>query len=819
MRNIFVVLTLGILLAGSLTAQIIFSEDFSDNSAGWTLGTDWQIGPATTSAGHSNGNPDPATDNTPTADNGVAGVVIGGNVPVSVHPFYYITSPPINTSTYVGTMNLYYHRWLNSDYTPYMQNNVEVFDGSSWIVIWQSGGAPNITDNAWTPMSHDITAYKNAALQVRFGFELGSSGAYTVSGWNLDDVAIGTPLPGFDVVQNGPAPTAQVVEDAQGPNNDGLVIADVSFANGTTAAWTLTAITFSQTGTMDGSVDINFLGLYEDSNGNGVYDDPATDLLATGMAGTTFTAANGDYTAIPTNTNVPASTTRRFFLVAKLSGSASFGETLGATVTAVNATGGSGSLNGVPTSNGVEALQVSTPVLDIVHVGPAATATVLADSQGTGGNGELLAELVVTSENDSWTVTDLTFSAVGTADEQTAISSIALYEDTNANGLFDDPATDHLATAAAGTSFDAPDGDYVATLTATASTFTFGQSKRFFLMATLSGLAVTAETLRVNVTAATHTGTRGGTEDLSAGTAVVDALVIDAGYVIASLSPANSASATVSGGMAATHTLAAFRFTAFGSSDTLNDITLTTSGTGDWVNDLDPTTGVELYVDDGNAMFDGSDTLVFSGGGAANVVATLTTPVALPAGTPIDIWVRVSLLATAGASPASTFICEIASASDLTTTSGNVFVASMPLSSNTLSVLDFGVTAFAPLTDAAAGGAAITIDGMGFTAPVSVTIGGVTCPGTAVIGAGGTQITGLTVPAGSGQNLPITVWSGGLSLTLVDSFSYPTPKSGSSDGGKDDDSGCVANTGNPAFALWLLLLAIPALVWIRRRAA
>ncbi|WP_196811806.1 S8 family peptidase, partial [Dolichospermum circinale] len=77
-----------------------FSDDFANNSKGWTLGTEWQIGAATASTGHVYGNPDPGTDNTPTADNGVAGVVIGGNASTAaLHDFYYLTSPVINTST------------------------------------------------------------------------------------------------------------------------------------------------------------------------------------------------------------------------------------------------------------------------------------------------------------------------------------------------------------------------------------------------------------------------------------------------------------------------------------------------------------------------------------------------------------------------------------------------------------------------------------------------------------------------------------------------------------------------------------------------
>jgi hypothetical protein len=175
---------------GMSTITIYFAEDFASNAAGWTLGSEWQIGPAMTSPPAGCGNPDPAQDHSNTADNGIAGVVIGGSAQTTIHPTDYVTSPVIDTSLVAGPLILSYHRWLNSDYTPYMQNFVEVFDGTSWVVVWQSGSSPGVQDSAWSPQFHDITAYKNANMQVRFGFLVGSSGVFTCSQWNVDDVLV-----------------------------------------------------------------------------------------------------------------------------------------------------------------------------------------------------------------------------------------------------------------------------------------------------------------------------------------------------------------------------------------------------------------------------------------------------------------------------------------------------------------------------------------------------------------------------------------------------------------------------------------------------
>lgn len=171
-----------------------FSEDFSDNSAGWTLDTEWEIGVATAHIPTYDPpfSSDPGTDVTGLGDNGVAGVVLGGEYDVSAtHGYYYLTSPVVNASNVSGTLDFGYFRWLNSDYPSFVTNIVEVFDGVTWVILWQQ---PNdglfINESSWTFYNFDITPYANANLQVRFGFNIGGIGAGDAGGWNLDDVSI-----------------------------------------------------------------------------------------------------------------------------------------------------------------------------------------------------------------------------------------------------------------------------------------------------------------------------------------------------------------------------------------------------------------------------------------------------------------------------------------------------------------------------------------------------------------------------------------------------------------------------------------------------
>jgi hypothetical protein len=184
-------LSLLCLVAAATPAQVFLAEAFNDNSAGWTLGPEWGIGPAMASSGHQYGGPDPSWDADGKLGGGVAGVVIGGNAQASLglHGFYYLESPAIDC---VGATNLVfrYDRWLNSDYLPNMENRIDVWNGTTWVNLWSTGGAPGVTDSAWTHHSFNIGAHANAALKIRFGFDVAGLNVVIVSSWNVDNVRI-----------------------------------------------------------------------------------------------------------------------------------------------------------------------------------------------------------------------------------------------------------------------------------------------------------------------------------------------------------------------------------------------------------------------------------------------------------------------------------------------------------------------------------------------------------------------------------------------------------------------------------------------------
>jgi hypothetical protein len=169
----------------------LFHEDFEDNVQGWTLGPDWEIGPAQASnCGLQCPGNDPAEDHTDTDDNGIAGVLIGGCPSNAQHDDYCIESPTIDTSGEQGDVWLTFWRHLHSDYPPYFTPSVQVSDGNGWQEVYASACCDCANDNQWTEQAYEVTAYKGPNFRVRFCYKSENAGSYTGGGWNIDDVTV-----------------------------------------------------------------------------------------------------------------------------------------------------------------------------------------------------------------------------------------------------------------------------------------------------------------------------------------------------------------------------------------------------------------------------------------------------------------------------------------------------------------------------------------------------------------------------------------------------------------------------------------------------
>ena len=253
--------------------------------------------------------------------------------------------------------------------------------------------------------------------------------------------------------------------------------------------------------------------------------------------------------------------------------------------------------------------------------------------------------------------------------------------------------------------------------------------------------------------------------------------------------------------------VAAFRFSAAGGNVDLTGLTLTVSGNGDWLNDLDPATGVSLWLDDGDGVFDElADTEIHAGPPSTPTVAmTLASPVAIADGSAVDFWVALRVLAAAGSSLPEYFGVEIASTADVQTSPTVVVSFGTPGPvSNALGVIVYFVSTFEPLSGW--GNDPITITGSGFTLPLTVSIGGKLATGTPVIDPTGTTVTGLVapqfVPPEKDRVVPIVI-STGLLGPVTAPHTY-VQKRDPSLGKCSGSCPCSANSTNPWLPIALL---------------
>lgn len=180
-----------LLAAAMAPAQVLFHDEFNSNAAFWTLGPQWAIGPTVPSScgaiGPGAPSQDPGSDADGKAGGGVAGVVLGGCTGTPLHGYYYLVSPPIDT-TGSTSLRLEFDRHLTSDYPPYMDSVVDVWNGAAWINIFSTpyGG---IYDSNWVHVSYNISLFSNPALRVRWGYA-SYLGALSVAGWSIDNVRV-----------------------------------------------------------------------------------------------------------------------------------------------------------------------------------------------------------------------------------------------------------------------------------------------------------------------------------------------------------------------------------------------------------------------------------------------------------------------------------------------------------------------------------------------------------------------------------------------------------------------------------------------------
>jgi len=640
------------------------------------------------------------------------------------------------------------------------------------------------------------------------------------TGYLGGDFASGSVITGFGLIffYNGPDTISVVDNDATGTMGEGELLLDFTvFA--INENWTMSDINFRASGTGNDGLAYADLALYEDVNANGRFDGPGTDTLATNGLGA-FASDNGLYTATLANPATAANTNRRFFLYGNLAGTASYGDTFFAEVeSAVATTAGVGQIVNLPTQAS-NALEIDEGRLIVTMIGPTAANPINANSVGSLGYGEVLADFTVECKNDAYTVNSIDLKASGTGDDARDLQSLTLYEDTNGNGAFDGASVDQRATAMGASAFSIDNGVYQAVLGN--QQLTLNQTRRFFLLASFGGTARADETFTVTVSAINATPVVGGTIS-GVPTMTSAGVIIAPSAVTVRNSPFAPSGTTLFAGTAQTHVLGAFRMEASNDTATINGFTLTLNGTGTWNLDLAQSNGVQVWLDDGNGSFDAAaDELLFSGTGQAPSIPCLfSMPLIVPNSTFVDFFVVINILPSAGGSIPDTFSASIAQTLDVNAGAGTAVARGMPEPvTGTVNVLDFRVTTISPLSDFVEGESPMTLVGSGLLKVTALRIGGIPCGGTPVHAADGTSITGFRVPRGKGSGLAIELTTDYLgTITLNQKFNYLGARPITGGGSSSVSVGtCAQNEfgGN----LWLLLAPLAAMaLFLRRREA
>lgn len=621
--------------------------------------------------------------------------------------------------------------------------------------------------------------------------------------------------PTFTFTDNSP----QQVEEVFPGDSDVLIQAfEVDYPDG--PAQTLDIINIRATGT---GHDVNHLvnvRLVNDANGNGIFDAGDT-VLATDSYSLDNGSISFDLTAEP-----PFSPpeTRNYLVLYDIDNSAPHGATFGSYMQFAVAQLPDSSLPiNVPSVLGTAGVVILANVLDVDLVGPTTPVSVGAADTGPTNDGLLIADVTLTPPvGYSWTVTEMTFVATGSGPLDAAFSEVALYRD-DGNGTWDGAAVD-ISAAAPASGFNAGTNDV--TFNVTAPNLTANSTARFYLVGKLNGVASTGDTFNARLESIVASSTTAG-QITGLPTADSDALIIDSAALTVTRGPNTPNGFLRKAGTAAQLLLGNMRMAATNDDIDVNSVTLTATGTGDWASSVDASSGVQLWLDNGDGSFDsGTDTLLAEQGGGATIALTPATALTVNKGSEVDLWVVVNILDTAGAGAsdaADTFQLELAGSADVSVSGGAAVLVSraLPPTSAQMRILDFFVTSFTPLLDVETGGAVITIQGSGLIAPFVVRIDGQLAQGAAQYSGDGTQVTGLTVPPGVGTDLQIEISGGGLPAEIhTELFTYePPPAPPKDDGGSDDDDGGCAAGNSPAIPAALLLLGAFAVYRVRRRHA
>ena len=163
----------------------IYAADM-DVDPGWTFdaGTgqyQWQWGL-----------PSGLSGNPPQAYTGesVIGYNLGGIYQNSMTATQYATTPAFSTVGYTD-VTLEFRVWLAVESSNYDHVNIQVWDGTNWITLWNHVGGTYTTKSEWSYRQYVLPAstYNQPEVMIRWGMGP-TDRALAYAGWNIDDVLV-----------------------------------------------------------------------------------------------------------------------------------------------------------------------------------------------------------------------------------------------------------------------------------------------------------------------------------------------------------------------------------------------------------------------------------------------------------------------------------------------------------------------------------------------------------------------------------------------------------------------------------------------------